>query len=310
MSNYEFSCPSCGQKMSGDASYAGKVIACPACNQTMTVPMRPADSGSSAPATAGATPAPASRPASGSKPAGSPPPRPLPSFSPSAGKPTAKSGASTLAVVALVGSVVAVPGIICGHLALAPHREATSKEKKLALTGLLVSYCVLLVGVFAFASHLLNRPKLVMRDTVGGQPVDEARIVDGVKFLDQASEREHQFKSQGAGGGVWENRPFRVTRKTDEGFFSYVLKVLPNGPMVLNCTYWGSDTGQREFEIVIDGSTIARQKLDYNSPGHFFDMEYAIPRSLTRGKSEVTVEFRAAKGMSAGEVFGCQTLRK
>jgi hypothetical protein len=311
MSNYDFWCPSCGQKMSGDASYRGQVITCPSCQKTMTVPMRPADPGGSAPSTAAAaTPAPASRPVSGTKPAGSPPSPSRPASSSSYQKPAAKSTASGLAIAALVGSVLAIPGIIFGHLALAPRRQASSKERRLAITGLVVGYCALLVGLVVFTGHVLHRPKLVMRDTVGGQPLDQARIVDEVKFLDQTSEREHQFKGQGTSGGVWENRPFRMTRKTDVGFFSYVLKVMPNGPMVLNCTYWGSDTDHREFEIAINGSLLARQKLDYNSPGHFFDVEYPIPRSLTRGKSEVTVEFRAQKGMSAGGVFGCQTLRK
>ena len=99
---------------------------------------------------------------------------------------------------------------------------------------------------------------------------------------------------------------FGATRNTDGGSFSYVMKVLPGEAMVLNCTYWGSDTDHREFDILVNGTRIAQQKLDYNSPGHFFDVEYPIPGGRTRGKNEVTVEFRAQKGMSAGEVFGCQ----
>lgn len=326
MSDYTFWCPSCGQKMSGDPSYRGKHITCPACQRTIIVPIRSvgsaappasAASGTSAPAVSGPPgPNPAGSPAGTSRPPGSParaPASPSPGRSPAPGstnKSAEKSGASGLAITALIGSVLAVPGIVCGHLALAPHREATRKQRQLAITGLVIGYCVLIAGVIVFAGHMLRRPTLVMRDTVGGQPLNPSRIVDEVKILNPASETEHQFKNQGVGGGVWENRPFRLLRNPSGGSFSYVMKVLPGEAMTLNCTYWGSDTDHREFDILVDGSRIAHQKLDYNSPGHFFDMEYGIPKSLTRGKSQVTVEFRSPKGMYAGEIFGCQILKK
>ena len=43
MSDYEFWCPNCGQKMSGDPSYRGKRIVCPACQRTIAVPIRSVD---------------------------------------------------------------------------------------------------------------------------------------------------------------------------------------------------------------------------------------------------------------------------
>jgi hypothetical protein len=39
-------------------------------------------------------------------------------------------------------------------------------------------------------------------------------------------------------------------------------------------------------------------------------MEYKIPTSLTRGKTEVKVEFQAHAGMTAGGLYGCQILRR
>ena len=81
--------------------------------------------------------------------------------------------------------------------------------------------------------------------------------------------------------------------------------------MSLYCTYWGNDSDPgRLFDILVNDKVIATQKLDFNDPGHFFDVEFEIPRSLTAGQSEVTVEFQARPGMSAGGVFGLQMLKR
>jgi hypothetical protein len=78
--------------------------------------------------------------------------------------------------------------------------------------------------------------------------------------------------------------------------------------VTLNCTYWGSDSN-RTFDILIDGTKIATQKLAENAPGAFFDIEYAIPVELTEGKDSVVVRFAAHADSTAGGVFGCATLR-
>jgi hypothetical protein len=38
-------------------------------------------------------------------------------------------------------------------------------------------------------------------------------------------------------------------------------------------------------------------------------MEYKIPADLTRGKTEVKVEFQAHAGKTAGALYACQILR-
>jgi hypothetical protein len=78
--------------------------------------------------------------------------------------------------------------------------------------------------------------------------------------------------------------------------------------VTLHCTYWGSDGG-RVFDILVDGTKIATQKLAQNKPGEFFDVEYAIGASLTEGKESVVVRFAAHPGSTAGGLFGCATLK-
>ena len=59
--------------------------------------------------------------------------------------------------------------------------------------------------------------------------------------------------------GEFSNRRWR--HATDGGWFSYNLKVLPDQPQELLVTYWGSDGGGREFDILVDGQKLATQKL-------------------------------------------------
>ena len=54
----------------------------------------------------------------------------------------------------------------------------------------------------------------------------------------------------------------------------------------------------------------ATQSLTALAPGHFVDMEYKIPASLTVGKTVVKVEFQAHAGMTAGGLYGCQILKR
>ena len=76
------------------------------------------------------------------------------------------------------------------------------------------------------------------------------------------------------------------------------------------CSYWGSDSGGRVFDVLVNETKVATQTLDNNEPGHFFDAVCAIPEELTRGKEKVTVRFQAHAGRTAGGVFGCRIIRR
>jgi len=78
--------------------------------------------------------------------------------------------------------------------------------------------------------------------------------------------------------------------------------------MTLRCTYWGDDGG-RVFDLLVDGRTVATQRLERNKPGEFFDVDTAVPADLTKGKEKVTVRFQAHAGSTAGGVFGCVMLK-
>jgi hypothetical protein len=133
----------------------------------------------------------------------------------------------------------------------------------------------------------------------------EARIVDEVRPGEQQPETDHNFKDDRSNSGNFRDRAWRDTR----GWFSYDVKVSPDQPMTLRCTYWGNDDGNRAFDILVDGQKIAEQKLDKNKPGKFFDVDHAIPAALTQSKQKVTVKFQAHKDAIAGGLFGLLVLK-
>jgi hypothetical protein len=55
---------------------------------------------------------------------------------------------------------------------------------------------------------------------------------------------------------------------------------------------------------LVEGKRVASQTLNAEQPGQFFDVEYAIPEPLTRGKEQVRVRFEPEPGNTAGPVFG------
>jgi hypothetical protein len=133
-----------------------------------------------------------------------------------------------------------------------------------------------------------------------------ARRVDEVLIGDKQSEAAHGLHGERTQAGAHLGRWWR--HATDGGWFRYTLRVLPDQPMTLHCTFWGSDSGNRTFDILVDDRKLATQTLDRNRPDAFFEVDYEIPPTMTEGKQQVTVTFRGHPGHFAGGVFGCAIL--
>jgi len=135
----------------------------------------------------------------------------------------------------------------------------------------------------------------------------EARTVDLVTPGFDQNERDHQFQGEKTGAGDFSGRKWR--HAPDGGWFAYAVKVLPDQPLELSATYWGSDGGGREFDVLVDGRKIATQRLESNRPGEFFEVVYPVPTALTRGKDQVVVRFQGHPNRTAGGVFGLRVLK-
>lgn len=133
------------------------------------------------------------------------------------------------------------------------------------------------------------------------------RTVDLVRPGEQQSEIDHKEQGVRTDPGQFSGRGYRDAK--DGGWFSFQMKVDSGVVNQLVCTWWGSDSGARNFDIMVDGQKIASQQLSNNHPGEFWDATYPIPIELSRGKSSVTVEWRGQPGNFAGGLFGCRIQR-
>lgn len=134
-----------------------------------------------------------------------------------------------------------------------------------------------------------------------------ARTVDFFQPGEMQPERDHNV--QGEKSGPVEALGRKLRHAWDGGWFSYEMNVDPQKPNELLCTWWGSETGRREFDILVNDTKIATQKLLENKPGQFWDAIYPIPVELTLAQEKVTVKLQAKPGNFAGGLFGSRILR-
>ncbi len=138
------------------------------------------------------------------------------------------------------------------------------------------------------------------------EQLEAARTTDRVRIGEQQPEIDHSLLSEKSESGMGpQDRRWRHAR--DGGWFSYELKLPAAGtPCAVQACYWGPDGG-RTFDIAVDGTVIATQKLEGGKEG-FFTVEYPLPTALTDGKTKVTVRFQAKPGETAGGIFDLRTV--
>lgn len=126
----------------------------------------------------------------------------------------------------------------------------------------------------------------------------DARTIDYVNTGTQQSESDHYMQQSGSGSGAYNGEYYRDGQR-----FSYQLQTKGKAKGVtLMCRYWGGDSGNREFDIMVDGTTIATEKLT-GGASDFINKEYAIPAPLLEGKTTIRVTFQARSGNVAGGVY-------
>jgi hypothetical protein len=133
-----------------------------------------------------------------------------------------------------------------------------------------------------------------------------ARTVDLVRLGEMQPERDHQLEAAVSYPVTYRGRHGRDAR--GGGFFTFKAAAKA-GRLTLRATYWGEERNKR-FDIIVEGQTIATQVLDGDRPGEFFDIDYAIPERLTRGKERMTIRFQPSDDRTrCGPVFGVRILQ-
>jgi len=131
----------------------------------------------------------------------------------------------------------------------------------------------------------------------------DRRTLDFVSPGQQQSEADHFMKTESSTTGVYNAEAYRDA--VNGGSFSYRMKT--NGvsdSVSLMVRYWGNETGNRKFDLLIDKDTVTGINIANKwKIALFVNVEYPIPASMLVGKDSVRVTFDARSGNVAGGVY-------
>ncbi len=139
-------------------------------------------------------------------------------------------------------------------------------------------------------------------------PKDESRLesalayIDKVQPCDDADEASHNLQGSNMNVGTdlgW--------RDSDGGYISYDMKVDPEKPMDFIMKLWGSDSGNRNFDIYVDNSKFSYEEVENFAPNEYYYIRHAIPFEYTQGKEKVTLRMQSINGSRVGGLFGVYT---
>ena len=135
-----------------------------------------------------------------------------------------------------------------------------------------------------------------------------ARTVDLLRVGEMQPERDHNLHGEHTNTG--DMGPYKWRDANQGGYFAFDMAVDATKSNDLVLTYFGSDAGNRDFDLLVDGTKIATQQLTGSQPGQLFDVTYPVPPTFTRNKKQVTVTVQAHPNSIAGGVFGVRVVRR
>lgn len=130
----------------------------------------------------------------------------------------------------------------------------------------------------------------------------DARTLDAVSVGEQQPEVDHKMLKENSETGLLKGKKWRDAR--NGGYFKYTLSTNGKQPSSLMATYWGNEQGNRNFEIVVDGTVVATENIvgKWNKE-EFVDVEYKLPEALVKGKNQIEIMFRSKDNNVAGGIF-------
>jgi DUF1680 family protein len=136
----------------------------------------------------------------------------------------------------------------------------------------------------------------------------EALTVDWFQPGEMQQERDHKVEGEKTSAGEFGGKKLR--HAFDGGWFSCEIALPDDEPADLVVTYWGSETGDRRFDLLLDGEKFASQSLHRDKPEKFWEKTYQLPEAATKGKKSAVLKFQAEPGNFAGGVFGIRVVRR
>jgi hypothetical protein len=105
-----------------------------------------------------------------------------------------------------------------------------------------------------------------------------------------------------------EGRPARRARS----WFAYDVPVDSADPLVLILGFYSDDRRHSpgEFSILVDDQLLADHRQVRSEPPRFYDVRFAVPQSLVRGKDRITLLFRAHENSQIPAIFSIRFARE
>ncbi|GAA4804567.1 glycoside hydrolase family 127 protein [Olivibacter ginsenosidimutans] len=135
----------------------------------------------------------------------------------------------------------------------------------------------------------------------------EARTLSLFRPGEMQPERDHKLQGEKLTTGEDHQRKWRATQ--NGGYLTFEMAVDPQMANSLILSYWGMDNRGRIFDILIDGEKIAQEDLNNYKESRFYDITYAIPRTITKGKKQVIVTLKPTDEQNmAGPFYGARSV--
>ncbi len=135
----------------------------------------------------------------------------------------------------------------------------------------------------------------------------EKLTVDKVQPGEQQPEVDHAMKSEKSNKGVFLDRHWRDAR--NGGYFSYEIATQKMKNLALRVKYWGNESGDRSFDILIDDQLLATEDIGSRwRENQFKVVIYEIPKNLLKNKEKIEVKFQSQENGYAGGVFDLRLL--
>ncbi len=135
----------------------------------------------------------------------------------------------------------------------------------------------------------------------------ESRTIDKMVIGEMQPERDHNLTSERNDVREANGRSFRTPM--NDGWFEFDLKCDAATATELVMTYWGNDLGKPVGDVFVEGVKIGTTDFGTQPKNRFFDLTYAVPAELTKGKAKIRVKIAATAGQRGPSVSGARLLR-
>ena len=137
----------------------------------------------------------------------------------------------------------------------------------------------------------------------------EARTISLFRPGEMQPERDHNLQGDEMYTGESNLRKWRAARPG--GYLSFEMEVHPDAGNVLTMTYWGKDNRNSMFNIMVDNQVVATEDINKYKENRFYEIDYAIPVELTKGRNRITLVLKEARpNNNIGPFYQARITRK